>query len=202
MSGADSGGAARGRISAEFRNCLYSYVMISHYFAYGSNMNPRRMLARGIAFNDSIAGSLKGFELCFDKRAPGKPRVAHANIRYARHAEVEGVLYSLADPVDIANLDRYEGTPVRYSREVYAVNTLRGIVHAWVYVGNRAMLAEGLFPERSYLQHLLAASVLYSSDYRRRLEMQSCVEDGGLSATADAGVEVAVGPVEDAGVYD
>lgn len=166
--------------------------MISHYFAYGSNMNPQRMLARGIAFTDAVAASLKEFELCFDKRALGKPRVAHANIRHCLAAEVEGVLYSLADPEAIGQLDHFEGTPVRYSREVYAVHTRRGIVYAWVYVGNRALLADGLLPERSYLQHLLAASSHYSNDYRLRLEMQSCVDDIAVAdgSGADKGAQV------------
>lgn len=150
--------------------------MIEFYFAYGSNMNPARMRARGIPVRDIASGCLTGFELCFDKRALGKPGVAHANIRVCREAAVEGVLYTLAEPTTIARLDVFEGAPVRYSREVYPIETASGTVHAWVYVGNRAMLGADLLPEQNYLAHLLAGRCWYSQGYFMRLSAQPCFE--------------------------
>ncbi len=42
------------------------------YFAYGSNMNPARMQARGLAVLEALPGRLPGYGLCFNKRdGPG-----------------------------------------------------------------------------------------------------------------------------------
>lgn len=161
--------------------------MIDFYFAYGSNMNPQRMLARGVASSMALPGTLRGFELCFDKRALGRPRVAHANIRHCPGDVVEGVLYQLMDPVDIERLDRFEGTPVRYSREVYVIDSPMGEISAWVYVGNRAMLAADLLPERDYLEHLLAAKSWISPRYFQRLAGQRCIDVDGYDDIPEVG---------------
>ncbi len=152
--------------------------MIDHYFAYGSNMNSSRMRARGIAFQRSMAGKLVGFELRFDKRASGKAHVAYANIGYACNGSVEGVLYKLQCPNDIQLMDPFEGNPVRYGREVYSIETTMGIINAWVYVANRAMLAPGLLPERRYLNHLIAGREFHSEDYSQWLQNHPCIETG------------------------
>jgi gamma-glutamylcyclotransferase (GGCT)/AIG2-like uncharacterized protein YtfP len=149
--------------------------VINYYFAYGSNMNPARMRARGIDFIDQRAGRLPGFKLCFNKRASGKQNIAYANIGYQRDGAVEGVLYGLQRPDDIAVMDPFEGSPVRYSREVYSVTTVEGAVNAWVYVANAAMLAEGLLPEQNYLNHLLAGREWLSDDYYCWLSAQASV---------------------------
>lgn len=151
--------------------------MITHYFAYGSNMNPARMRARGLAVAWAVAGRLPGFALCFDKRASHNPSVSHANIRYAPGSEVQGALYRLHSAADIDLLDRYEGSPVRYSREVFAIATADGAIPAWVYVANRAVMAPDLLPDRRYLNHLLAGRAWHSPEYHRRLLEQPCVEE-------------------------
>ena len=159
---------------------------IGWYFAYGSNMNPARMRARGIAFEQCAAGTLSGFQLCFNKRASGKHNVAYANIAYARHARVEGVLYQLKCPEDISLMDPFEGNPVRYGREVYTVATAGGGINAWVYIANRALLATGLLPERRYLNHLLAGREFHSAGYHRWLQNQPCLES---EVAADSDIE-------------
>ena len=82
------------------------------YFAYGSNMNPARMQARGLSVVEALSGRLPGYGLCFNKRAMDRaPGRAYANIRHQRDAVVEGVLYRLQDADEIAKLDHFEGTP-------------------------------------------------------------------------------------------
>jgi gamma-glutamylcyclotransferase (GGCT)/AIG2-like uncharacterized protein YtfP len=149
---------------------------ITHYFAYGSNMNSARMQARGIDFQQVLAGSLNGYSLRFDKRASGKDRVAYANIGYQPEGCVEGVLYQLSNPDDIVIMDPFEGSPVRYSREVFSIDTVQGIINAWVYVANKALLAEGLLPERRYLDHLLAGRQWHSTAYQQWLKNHPCIE--------------------------
>ena len=134
------------------------------------------MRARGIAFERSTAGTLSGFRLRFDKRASGKHNVAYANIGYARHGRVEGVLYRLQQPDDIRLMDPFEGNPVRYGREVYTIETTSGAINAWVYVANPAMLAGGLLPERRYLNHLIAGREFHSEAYNQWLQNHPCID--------------------------
>ena len=115
-----------------------------YYFAYGSNMNPARMRSRGLQFDEALAGQLRGFALCFNKRAHDRPERSYANIRYQRDGVVEGVLYRLSHADEIRKMDPFEGTPIFYSRERMPVITAQGVIAAWVYVANPAMREEGL----------------------------------------------------------
>ncbi|HSC84269.1 MAG TPA: gamma-glutamylcyclotransferase family protein [Pseudomonas sp.] len=148
-----------------------------YYFAYGSNMNPARMQARGLLVEEAMAGQLPGFALCFNKRAHDHPGRAYANIRHQPGARVEGVLYRLAAASEILKMDPFEGTPVFYSRERMAVHTGRGPIAAWVYVANPAWRAEGLAPSRAYLAHLLAGRPHLSADYWAELAATVALDD-------------------------
>lgn len=135
------------------------------YFAFGSNMNPARMNARGLPFRGYRRGRLEDFELVFNKRAHNKRGIAYANIRRRPGGAVEGVLYELESPAELTAMDRYEGTPYRYSREIFSVRTDEGTVPAWVYVANPAYIESELVVEENYLNHLLAAGELLSREY-------------------------------------
>lgn len=139
------------------------------YFAYGSNMNPARMLTRGLSFSEALGGKLHGYELCFNKRAHDRPDSAYANIRHRQGAVVEGVIYRLDDPAEIFKMDPFEGTPVFYSRERMPVLTEQGVLPGWVYVANPAWRSDNLRPTRAYLEHLLAGREFLSDDYWRAL---------------------------------
>ncbi|MCJ8169170.1 gamma-glutamylcyclotransferase family protein [Atopomonas sediminilitoris] len=139
--------------------------MSRYYFAYGSNMNPARMQARGLRFDQAELGRLSGYALCFNKRAHDRDGYAYANVRHARGEVVQGVLYRLCDGHEISKMDPFEGTPVFYSREVMPIETAAGIQPSWVYFANPAMRAEGLLPAHGYMQHLLAGKPFLSDDY-------------------------------------
>lgn len=163
--------------------------MIEWYFAYGSNMNPARMQARGLGFVQRCAGVLPGFQMRFNKAAVGKSGVAYANIAYRPASRVEGVLYQLHDTDAISVMDQYEGSPVRYSREVFGVSTGGQQVNAWVYIANPSMLDEQLLPEQRYLQHLLSGKDLLSEGYRHWLENHPYLENTD-SLCAEKGLRV------------
>lgn len=150
---------------------------MSYYFAYGSNMNPARMQARGLQVDAAMAGHLPGFALCFNKRAHDHPGRAYANIRHQAGAMVEGVLYRLAAAAEILKLDPFEGTPVYYSRERMPVHTAQGLIPAWVYVANPAWRADGLAPSRAYLAHLLAGREHLSPSYWATLAATAVLDD-------------------------
>lgn len=144
-------------------------VVVMHYFAFGSNMNPERVRTRGIEF-DTIAGArLDGYRLTFDKAAPDHPGSGHANIAWDPQDAVEGVLYRLVDSEQILRMDPFERTPVNYSREVVRVATADGQEVAWTYIANPARLRPHARPERSYLNHLLAGRPWLSQGYYDRL---------------------------------
>lgn len=147
---------------------------MSWYFAYGSNMNPLRMQARGLNVSEALPGRLPGFALCFNKRAEDRPGCAYANIRHQRDGVVEGVLYRLAELDEIAKLDPFEGTPVYYSRERLSILSAHGLQPAWVYIANPAFRQEGLLPASDYLAHLQAGREFLSEAYWSTLAAWPC----------------------------
>ena len=141
-----------------------------YYFAYGSNMNSARVVERGLAFENVFSASLDNVELRFNKKAVRDPSIAYANVMYAKNSIVEGVVYQLADAEQILKMDHFEGSPVRYSRELFLVQKRDGSkISAWVYVANQAMLADHLRPARWYLEHLLAGQEYLTPAYFERL---------------------------------
>ena len=149
--------------------------MTSCYFAYGSNMNPARMRARGLEFVSAEAATLPSFRLVFNKQSHCKPTVAYANIQPCCKSHVEGVLYTLRNVNDLSLMDHFEGTPVRYSRERFIVQTQSGPRATWVYIANPAFINNNLLPESTYLAHLLAGSEFLSSQYLSMLAAQESV---------------------------
>lgn len=92
------------------------------YFAFGSNMNPERMVARGATYNHRVPGFLPGHSLSFDK--PGQEG-GYATISSAgdvsTDAGVHGVLYDL-DEASFRRLDVYEGVDKHYVRQEVQVS--------------------------------------------------------------------------------
>lgn len=150
--------------------------MSKYYFAYGSNMNPDRMKARGLEFSGVYSGVLRGYALAFNKRAADAPHRSYANVIYSPETHVEGVIYELADTDEIVKMDPFEGTPRLYSRELYGIETEIGLLHAWVYIANRSMISEDLLPARWYLDHLLAGEPFLSPHYFQQLAQSPCLE--------------------------
>jgi gamma-glutamylcyclotransferase (GGCT)/AIG2-like uncharacterized protein YtfP len=151
---------------------------VEHYFAYGSNMNEQRVRARGLVVLQVEGARLPGFRLQFDKHSVAHAGMGHANLVYHPGEVVEGVLYRLADPDEIVKMDRFEGSPVSYSRDIVEVQTASGPVCCWTYFANPAVRRAGLLPPRSYLDHLLAGRPFLSAAYVEKLSAWQCVEDG------------------------
>lgn len=147
--------------------------MTVFYFAYGSNMNPARMAARGLRWQVACAASLPRHGLRFNKRAADRPNCAYANIVFAPSETVEGVLYELVGSSEVAKLDDFEGTPRLYSREIFLLQTAEGVIPAWVYVANPAVIERGLLPEAWYMQHVLAGRDYLSQAYYQQLQAQA-----------------------------
>jgi len=141
-------------------------------------MDAERMAGRGLVVQRALAGQLSRMRLVFNKQAFDAPYRSYANVAYCPNNIVEGVLYQLSEAEEITKMDPFEGTPRLYSRELFAVNTAEGVIHAWVYIANRALLNENLKPERWYLNHLLAGERFMSQEYFVKLKQVDCLEGG------------------------
>ena len=149
---------------------------MSFYFAYGSNMDPRRVTERGIGY-DRVAGArAPGFTVRFEKRSRLQAGAGHANLAYrGGGGAAEGVLYRLIDDGEIAKMDPYEGVPVQYSREPVRVVAESGAVWAWTYFANPAVIAPNLRPPRWYVAHMIAGERYLSARYTAWLRSVECI---------------------------
>lgn len=155
-----------------------------YYFAYGSNMNPARVVQRKMGYSDCEPGILTGYRLAFNKRSVKYPGAAAANIVEEANSFVEGVVYHLIDEQQIGVMDPFEGYPVRYNRLLVPIKTATGRVDVWVYVANPDFIEEGLKPASWYLNHLLSARDFLSADYYAQLEATDCMPDSEVEPEA------------------
>lgn len=151
--------------------------MVARYFAYGSNMNPDRVRARGIVFHRVLGARLQGYSLVFNKTSGRHAGVGHANLVIDHSAVVEGVLYWLDGADEITKMDPFEVTPINYSRDIVEVDTQQGPRLSWTYFANPALRMAGLQPPRSYMNHLLAGKTYLSPAYYERLVDWECLEE-------------------------
>ena len=144
-----------------------------NYFAYGSNMNVRRMKERKITFSDSerCAAHLCGYHLEFNKVANDNPLMGYANIVLDGSGLVEGVLYNI-DAASLPILDDKEKYPKHYLKipiKVLLPSDGKEVC-AITYIANPDKIRDGLKPCRDYLNHLLEGRDFLSKGYLEWLE--------------------------------
>ena len=123
------------------------------YFAYGSNMNPARMINRGVRFTRRIKGALNGYRLAFDKKAMGMNK-SYANIHPEKDTRTLGILYRVSRK-SLDKLDGFEGVSIgHYYRETLKVECEDGVKDAVVYIACEDKVQEGLCPTDEYLNHI------------------------------------------------
>jgi len=139
------------------------------YFAYGSNMNFRRMRSRNANYKNMRRARLYGYRLKFNKLCSSHPSEGFANLVVDPNGIVEGVLYEMKMS-DIISLDRFEGFPNQYIRiHVKPVfNGGNGVISV-TYIANSIMVKDGLLPSKSYLSNLLQAKDFLSDQYYSKL---------------------------------
>ncbi len=121
------------------------------YFAYGSNMEPRRFRRRAPGARALGPARLPGYRLDFTRYSTGF-RGGVADVVPDAESEVWGVLFEVND-ADLDSLDDYEGVPIQYHRERATVIDRQGQEReAVLYVANRT----GHFtPRKEYMEILL-----------------------------------------------
>lgn len=148
-----------------------------YYFAYGSNMNPRRVAQRGLSVELAMSGQLRDMVLQFNKRSRHNPEWGCANVGHSPGSIVEGVLYRLTDHRQIELMDPFEGTPRYYNRERFPVYTDQGVFPAWVYIANPSVIDNAARPLKWYMGQLLEGRPYLSRDYAAYLEAVVCHAD-------------------------
>lgn len=140
------------------------------YFAYGSNMDPARLIderltPKGIVLGRRIGGRLDGWRLTFDKIARAPRGAGAGNIVVAPGAAVHGTLNEIP-AAGLEVLDVWEGVASgHYERQTVPVvraddgQTIQAITYVALKVDG------GLKPTRAYLGHLLAGRDLLPQEY-------------------------------------
>jgi hypothetical protein len=150
------------------------------YFAFGSNMLTRRIIARCPSATKISNSLLRGYRLYFDKRSwkdgSGKCRIAKTE---SPHDSVWGVLYQcLAKEKE--NLDRVEGVGCGYeSAEIEVENQEGSQTTAIFYEASPSAIESGLEPFTWYRSLVLAGAIQHRlpNKYIEQIASVAAVED-------------------------
>ncbi len=125
------------------------------YFAYGSNLNKKRLRGRVGNWEDSKKGILENYELSFDSRG-------YADAIEKPEGRVFGVVYLLTDK-QLEMLDKYEGVHSGvYSRETVKINVNGEKLSAITYI--RARKTAFSKPPVWYLELIISGLMEHNFD--------------------------------------
>jgi gamma-glutamylcyclotransferase (GGCT)/AIG2-like uncharacterized protein YtfP len=145
------------------------------YAAYGTNMDPQRMLDRCPHSPLQGTGWLQGWRLTFGGEDLGWDG-AMATIVEDHFEQVFVAVYDITDE-DVTTLDSWEGPAGLYRKTRLRVSTLTGEVLCWAYVLDAY---EGGLPSASYLGVLANAAEAADApaDYVADLRARPCRSSG------------------------
>ena len=144
---------------------------MTHYFAYGSNMDPKQMASRCPGAMAVGRARLADYELAFVWDSPGwgggvatvipsagsEPGSPYGDPSSGR--EVWGVLWDLTDE-HVEGLDRYEGVAIgAYVREHLDVEAEAGLVNALIYLATDTRRKQ---PSGRYVDALIRGAQAFS----------------------------------------
>lgn len=107
-------------------------VNARYYIAYGSNLNLEQMQRRCPTAQVVGVSELKGYKLTFK----GALANAYATIEESTDSTVPVLIWSLKSE-DEQSLDRYEGYPTYYFKEMHTVVVNGKSIEAMVYIMNK-----------------------------------------------------------------
>lgn len=146
------------------------------YFAYGSNMSPRRLRQRVGGVEVLGRASLQGYRLRFHKRSI-RDGSAKCDVVACPGEWVHGVLYRLPEEA-LAVLDAFEGNHRGYERAALGVRRESGeSVEAQVYLAT--LIDDRLHPYDWYKRHVLAGAreAGLPAGYVARIEAVEAIPD-------------------------
>jgi len=131
---------------------------VTHYFAYGSNMDPKQMASRCPGAMAVGRARLADYELAFVWDSPGWGGGV-ATVVPSSGREVWGVLWDLTDE-HVEGLDRYEGVAIgAYVREHLDVEAEAGLVNALIYLATDTRRKQ---PSGRYVDALIRGAQAFS----------------------------------------
>jgi len=137
------------------------------YFAYGSNMDMSRLSNRGVNPETRDKGTLKNWKLKFNKKASAGDW-SFANIEQSEGDIVEGLVFTIKES-DLKLLDKFEGAPRHYRREILEIETDREAIKCITYIAQPEHIVEGLLPTEEYIEFLISGSKLLSPEYQKMI---------------------------------
>ncbi len=152
------------------------------YYAYGSNMSTKRLLARLPSARPIASGFVTGYKLTFDKASKDGSGKCDCEFTGNDGDRVYGVIFKVALS-ERAALDSFEGAGKGYEPLSIRVETAAAGVYALTYVATKKQL--GLQPYRWYKQHVLvgAREANLPEDYVRVIDAVAAIEDPDSART-------------------
>lgn len=137
---------------------------MSFYFAYGSNMNPRRMSDRGVRYHRAEIGRLDNWQLRFDKMSQKDRSFGFANVQPCWGSHVYGVVYTLDDS-ELLKLDKFEGYPKHYQKTTLLVHIESGASECVTYIASRLWTTSKLLSiNEEYAGHIMSGINEFMND--------------------------------------
>ncbi len=142
---------------------------IAYYFAYGSNMQRKRLEDRVGKVVFIGKARLEDYELDFSKKS--KDGSGKANITEKVNSIVEGAIFQLS--VDqLKMLDKFEGYPTHYLRQKIKVQRTKDdrIFSVHVYIAQSDHIQPNLRPTPTYLNYIIdGAKEIKATDTHEKL---------------------------------
>jgi gamma-glutamylcyclotransferase len=137
-----------------------SNVTDSWYFAYGSNLDPKRKENRTGPIREARVAVLDGYDIVFNKR--GKDGSGKANIVPRKAETVWGIAFRCS-PGALSDLDKCEGIDGGdYQRAIVRVRCESGEeVDAVTYIAGASFVGTSLIPSDDYVQMILRGARHY-----------------------------------------
>jgi gamma-glutamylcyclotransferase (GGCT)/AIG2-like uncharacterized protein YtfP len=126
-----------------------------------------RLSNRGVNPETRDKGTLKNWKLKFNKKASAGDW-SFANIEQSEGDIVEGLVFTIKES-DLKLLDKFEGAPRHYRREILEIETDREAIKCITYIAQPEHIMEGLLPVKEYMDFLIKGSVLLSCEYQKML---------------------------------
>jgi len=128
-------------------------------------MNDKRMTSRGVNFISKEKGILNGYKFIINKKSYKNPSIGFANVIKDKNSDVEGIIYEVHHSA-ILRLDKFEGAPKHYRREIHIINEKECIV----YIANDTWTVnETLSTTEEYKNHILKGKDYLTEDYYNNL---------------------------------
>jgi gamma-glutamylcyclotransferase len=139
------------------------------YFAYGSNLDTKRMIERGVVFTSRQFGILKDYKLVFNKKSSkNNLKEGYANIVKSKGSIVEGGIYEITEE-SVLLLDKYESFPKHYIREYIDIEASDRTIRCIVYVATTDKVMDDLKPSKEYFSKILEGKDLFTEEYYNNL---------------------------------